>query len=90
LITNISPKEILREISIILNLVFTKGKMLIRKLMASKVKVTHLEQENLSKVSQKAIFIPKLVFLDMSNFTKNKYCIYSNVRGSGSILGKKC
>jgi hypothetical protein len=26
----------------------------------------------------------------MSNFTKNKYCIYSNVRGSGSILGKKC
>ena len=70
LITNIFPKEILREFSNIYNFYFTEGKMSVRKIMASKVEVTHLEQEKLKQLSRKALFLPKLGFLDWPNFIK--------------------
>ena len=47
LIKNIFPKEIIKEISNTYNFLFTMEKKSNKKLMASKVTVTHIEQEKL-------------------------------------------
>ena len=47
LIKNIFPKEIIKEISNNYDFYFTMGKKSNKKLMASKVTVTHIEQEDL-------------------------------------------